>query len=94
MCRNADIHDQPAVADEKETKKKKKRNKNHDNDPNNDVASKLSVAEEKQGGAGRNAKTYPNGLTVEELSMGKPDGKRASPGTKVILSCSSNYLNG
>lgn len=87
MCRNADIHDQPAVADEKETKKKKKRNKNHDNDPNNDVASKLSVAEEKQGGAGRNAKTYPNGLTVEELSMGKPDGKRASPGTKVILSC-------
>ncbi|XP_039127649.1 peptidyl-prolyl cis-trans isomerase FKBP53 [Dioscorea cayenensis subsp. rotundata] len=94
LPKNADIHDQPAVADEKETKKKKKRNKNHDNDPNNDVASKLSVAEEKQGGAGRNAKTYPNGLTVEELSMGKPDGKRASPGTKVAVNYIGKLKNG
>jgi len=30
-------------------------------------------------------RTYPNGLIIEELSMGKPDGKRASGGKKVII---------
>lgn len=30
-------------------------------------------------------RTYPNGLVIEELSMGKPDGKRASGGKKVII---------
>ena len=29
-------------------------------------------------------KKYPNGLEVEELAMGKPDGKQAAPGKKVI----------
>ncbi|XP_077226331.1 peptidyl-prolyl cis-trans isomerase FKBP53-like [Tasmannia lanceolata] len=29
--------------------------------------------------------TYPNGLVVEELSTGKPDGKKASAGKKVSI---------
>lgn len=28
-------------------------------------------------------RTFPNGLVIEELSMGKPNGKRAAPGKKV-----------
>lgn len=30
-------------------------------------------------------RTYPNGLVIEELAMGKPDGKRASRGSKVSV---------
>ena len=32
---------------------------------------------------GNNVRTFPNGLVIEELSMGKPDGKKAVPGNKV-----------
>ncbi|MED6153144.1 hypothetical protein PIB30_098767, partial [Stylosanthes scabra] len=27
-------------------------------------------------------RTFPNGLVIEEISMGKPDGNRATPGKK------------
>ena len=30
-------------------------------------------------------RTFPNGLVIEEVAMGKPDGKRASPGNQVRL---------
>lgn len=30
-------------------------------------------------------KKYPNGLEVEELAIGKPDGKQAVPGKKVFV---------
>lgn len=30
-------------------------------------------------------RSFPNGLIIEELAMGKPDGKKATPGRKVIL---------
>ncbi|XP_020230014.1 peptidyl-prolyl cis-trans isomerase FKBP53 [Cajanus cajan] len=30
-------------------------------------------------------RTFPNGLVIEELYMGKPDGKRAAPGKKVSV---------
>lgn len=30
-------------------------------------------------------RSFPNGLVIEELAMGKPDGKKATPGRKVIL---------
>ena len=37
------------------------------------------------GGASKSlqVRTFPNGLVIEELAMGRPDGKRASPGKKV-----------
>ncbi|KAL6007971.1 hypothetical protein ACLOJK_033476 [Asimina triloba] len=31
------------------------------------------------------ARTFSNGLVIEEISMGKPDGKRASPGNRVSV---------
>ncbi|KAJ0981180.1 hypothetical protein J5N97_009435 [Dioscorea zingiberensis] len=94
QSKDADIDAHPAAADEKESKKKKKKKKNLDNDLKNEEASNLSVAEEKQSGRGRNSKTYPNGLVVEELSMGQPDGKRASPGTKVSVQYIGRLKNG
>ncbi|CAN6472292.1 unnamed protein product [Victoria cruziana] len=33
----------------------------------------------------KEARTFPNGLIIEEISMGKPDGKCASPGMKVSV---------
>ncbi|XP_031499742.1 peptidyl-prolyl cis-trans isomerase FKBP53-like [Nymphaea colorata] len=33
----------------------------------------------------KEARTFPNGLIIEEISMGKPDGRRASPGMKVSV---------
>ena len=37
------------------------------------------------------ARTFSNGLVIEELSMGKPDGKRASPGSQVALCLVFDY---
>lgn len=34
---------------------------------------------------GNNIRTFPNGLVIEELSMGKPDGRKAVPGNKVSM---------
>lgn len=34
---------------------------------------------------GHNVRTFPNGLVIEELSMGKPDGRKAVPGNKVSM---------
>lgn len=38
-------------------------------------------------------RTYPNGLIVEELRMGRPDGKKAAPGKQVcaLLVINSMY---
>jgi len=51
----------------------------------------LSINSEKKGKKQAETKpsqvrTFPNGLVIEELLMGKPDGKRATPGKKVTLS--------
>ena len=38
----------------------------------------------------RKPRTFPNGLVIEELSMGQPNGKRASPG-KTVISCGASF---
>lgn len=50
----------------------------------------LSINSEKKGKKQAETKpsqvrTFPNGLVIEELLMGKPDGKRATPGKKVSV---------
>lgn len=75
--------DQKEVKNEKKMKQKKK-NKNKAND----IETNGMVEEAKQNSQSSSkskARTYGNGLAVEELSMGKPDGKRASRGSKVSL---------
>lgn len=39
--------------------------------------------EKKEEAKSLQVRTFPNGLVIEELAMGKPDGKKASPGKKV-----------
>lgn len=39
--------------------------------------------EEKAGAKPSQVRTFPNGLVIEKLAMGIPDGKKAAPGKKV-----------
>ncbi|XP_014519376.1 peptidyl-prolyl cis-trans isomerase FKBP53 [Vigna radiata var. radiata] len=83
-------------AEKKNKKKKKKKTKELEGvaatDQITSSAEKqnLSVALEKKGKKQTETKpsqvrTFPNGLVIEELLMGKPDGKRAAPGKKVSV---------
>ncbi|KAJ0263301.1 Peptidyl-prolyl cis-trans isomerase FKBP53 [Hirschfeldia incana] len=47
---------------------------------------KKSNEEAKEENKAISSRTYPNGLVVEEIKMGKPDGKKATPGKQVIVS--------
>ncbi|KAK1576004.1 hypothetical protein Q3G72_010051 [Acer saccharum] len=42
-------------------------------------------SEPMQTSAKSTVRTFPNGLVIEEVAMGKPDGKRASPGKQVSV---------
>lgn len=84
--------DPTANATQKEAKKKKKKNKNQDKDLN--ANQELSNPEEVENKAESKTRTFANGLTIEELAMGKPDGKRASPGCKVSVNYIGKLKNG
>jgi len=83
-------------AEKKNKKKKKKKTKEIEGvaaaDQVTSSAEKqnLSINSEKKGKKQTETKpsqvrTFPNGLVIEELLMGKPDGKKAAPGKKVTL---------
>lgn len=95
MCyydvRDLDI-DADSTADEKKRKKKKKKSKkqssNADTDqsvPENIGSSEDKDIEKETGSKPFRVRSFPNGLVIEELAMGKADGKKASPGKKVKL---------
>lgn len=81
----------------KKSKKKKKKTKNKKGDAkemevtnvtpdkvnNASVEKSEELLQEKE--HGNNIRTFPNGLVIEELSMGKPDGRKAVPGNKVSM---------
>ncbi|CAH9069789.1 unnamed protein product [Cuscuta europaea] len=68
-----------------ETKKKKKKQEiNGEQSFGKEIKSSMKV-EEKADAKPSKVRTYPNGLVIEELSMGKPDGKRAIAGKKVSV---------
>lgn len=77
MCR---VPDDKSLSQKVKKKKKAKKGSKPENDSN--VKEPVTVPEEHE----HKARTFSNGLSVEELSMGKPDGKKASPGRKVVLS--------
>ncbi|KAF8084117.1 hypothetical protein N665_0733s0006 [Sinapis alba] len=47
---------------------------------------KKSNEEAKEENKAISSRTYPNGLVVEEIKMGKPNGKKATPGKQVSVS--------
>lgn len=79
----AEDQNEVKVKNEKK-KKQKKKNKNKANDTEIN-GTEEEAKQNSQSSSKSKARTYGNGLVVEELSMGKPDGKRASRGSKVSL---------
>lgn len=87
-----------------EKKKKKKKKKSQEpaaaanrDQPMTDVkgrsASKVEPKEQQSDGKPSQVRTFSNGLVIEELAMGKPDGRRATPGKQVSPSLlSKNFL--
>ncbi|XP_050224940.1 peptidyl-prolyl cis-trans isomerase FKBP53 [Mercurialis annua] len=89
----------PAENSSDKKKKKKKKKKNKQNQDNGEDTSKnqtaSAVGDEAKSALGSSdnqsvdkssqTRTFSNGLVIEELAMGKPDGKRASPGSQVSV---------
>lgn len=85
------------VLPEKKNKKKKKKKTKESNEGGSSANQIATTTEnqnlstsEKKGKEHTEAKpsqvrTFPNGLVIEELSMGKPNGKKAAPGKKVSV---------
>ncbi|MCL7037290.1 hypothetical protein MKW94_012129 [Papaver nudicaule] len=71
-------------------KKNKKKNKAQESDANasKEVQEKkipAVVTEDKKEKKRSQVRTFPNGLIIEEISMGKPDGKKACRGSQVSM---------
>ncbi|XP_058104653.1 peptidyl-prolyl cis-trans isomerase FKBP53 isoform X2 [Magnolia sinica] len=83
--------DSQSVAKKKKKKKKKSKTQENDAADANQVESGNAMTEVKETLEQKvevqpsKARTFSNGLVIEELSMGKPDGKRASPGNRVSV---------
>lgn len=71
----------------KPTKKQKKKATNNSTSKNesSDIKADKEKPAAKDYQEPCQTRTFPNGLTIEELTMGQPDGKRATKGNKVNL---------
>ncbi|KAB2596563.1 peptidyl-prolyl cis-trans isomerase FKBP53 [Pyrus ussuriensis x Pyrus communis] len=82
----------------KKKKKKKKAQESEIKTDTDETAGNLEdqnePALEQTRGKRSKGKTFPNGLVVEELAMGKPDGKKASSGKKVSVRYIGKLKNG
>lgn len=89
--KNLDI-DPDSIAEGKKKKKKKKKSKKQGSDADANVdqtvpdknGSTIEI-EKKTEVKPFQVRSFPNGLVIEELAMGKPDGKKASPGKNVSV---------
>lgn len=82
-----------AGVNQTDSKKKRKNDKSSDKDLE---PAQQSGEKEKTEGTERVLKTraFSNGLVVEELAMGKPDGQKAAPGKKVSVNYIGKLKNG
>eukprot|EP00252_Welwitschia_mirabilis_P019625 TRINITY_DN4596_c0_g1_i1.p1 TRINITY_DN4596_c0_g1~~TRINITY_DN4596_c0_g1_i1.p1 ORF type:complete len:457 (+),score=162.18 TRINITY_DN4596_c0_g1_i1:1-1371(+) len=80
-----------APKEKKKSKKKKnkskEKNKENNTGTNNTTNGEIKeVSEEKPvQSEAETIRSFPNGLVVETLSLGKPDGKKATPGKKISM---------
>ncbi|KAF3341596.1 peptidyl-prolyl cis-trans isomerase FKBP53 [Carex littledalei] len=81
---------QSGDASEKESKKKKKK-KNKKSAEKDEGKKEEKEDDEKEP---QQSRTFGNGLIVEEISMGRPDGKKATPGSKVFVNYIGKLQNG
>lgn len=74
----------PTENHREEKKKNKKKNKKKAQESEEKTNVDQTVANmEKTNGKSSKVRTFPNGLVIEEVAMGRPDGKRADRGKKV-----------
>lgn len=71
----------PDKSTEKKNKKQKKKNSSEEAKVENSSSNVKKQTQEDSKSS--QVRTYPNGLIVEELHMGKPNAKKAEPGKKV-----------
>lgn len=69
----------------KKKKKQKKKKKAQESDGDGKTGQTVSTVQEQAAAKPSQVRSFPNGLVIEEVAMGKPDGKRASNGKQVIL---------
>ncbi|KAL4188031.1 hypothetical protein AMTRI_Chr09g42080 [Amborella trichopoda] len=69
-------------------KRKKKKAKTQENDKSSDGVASAVVEEKSDMPLAKGARTFSNGLVVEDISIGQPDGKKADKGRKVLV----NYI--
>lgn len=92
------LDDEPLSSHENQPEKKKKKKKKKSQEPagatNGDQpmtdvkdrsASEVEPKEQQGDAKPSQIRTFPNGLVIEELAMGKPDGRRAAPGKQVSV---------
>ncbi|CAL9226791.1 unnamed protein product [Arabidopsis halleri] len=75
----------PDKSAEKKKKNKKKKNSSEEATVGSKTISGTVEKQTQEDSKSSQVRTYPNGLIVEELSMGKPNGKRADPGKTVFV---------
>lgn len=73
---------QSSDSSQKESKKKKKKKNKKSGEKD---SGKNENKEKEDKNQPQQSRTFGNGMVVEEISMGRPDGKKASPGSKVCL---------
>lgn len=69
----------------KKKKKQKKKKKAQESDGDGKTGQTVSTVQKQAAAKPSQVRSFPNGLVIEEVAMGKPDGKRASNGKQVIL---------
>ncbi|EOA16577.1 hypothetical protein CARUB_v10004742mg [Capsella rubella] len=80
--------DESSKTPSKSAEKKNKKNKKKSSEEATVESKAISSSAEKQtkvDSKPSQVRTHPNGLVIEELSMGKPNGKRADPGKTVTV---------
>lgn len=101
MNRDASIHPKVVDGEnhkedkqKKKTKKKGKKSKEAEAGSKSDeltktagdrIESALGSKEKEKESKPSRVRTFANGLVIEDVAMGKPDGKRASPGNMVLF---------
>ncbi|KAJ3679571.1 hypothetical protein LUZ60_017582 [Juncus effusus] len=81
----------PSVETKEGKKKNKKKNKKAEKDSSNKIEKEEKEEREDEP---QKTRTFANGLIIEETKMGKPDGKRANPGSKVSVNYVGKLKNG
>ncbi|KAJ0043771.1 hypothetical protein Pint_17281 [Pistacia integerrima] len=79
---------------EKKKKKQKKKKKAEGSEGDKKTDQTVSPMQEQTAAKPSQVRSFPNGLVIEEVAMGKPDGKRASQGKQVSVHYIGKLKNG